>query len=247
MPKTVAEMANARDPLANWWHRLWSSSPPGETSGPDLQQMVNSLGVSRRASLRVKFPVRQDAEFWPRISFNNCPLKIYDLSTGGACLLDPDSHLGEAVGHSVHIHLAWPGEPPEKVEARLVACGHIQRNIQFANLSMASQLRIHELTRPALWGQRLRRSSSESAQSWLEMWLGVTGESVVFLSYGEVQINFEKVQIRVPISGPPVYEQHPKALKGRALLGEDRLKVALMLSNVDQPSVRLSQLLEVFL
>ncbi len=240
-----SDMSYAKGLVQNWLRKL--KAAPDPTPQVDMQQLVGSLGITRRRSVRVQMPHHQEAVFWPRLIYNNCRLRIFDLSVGGACLLDPEDQLGGSVGNEVDLELDWPEIFRERFRARLISCGHIRRNIQFLNLSTESQLRIHQFTKPALWGQRMRKSPDQSGSlslSWVEMWTGMTGESLVFGKQAEVHLAFEQTEILIPPGSPAVYERHPKALKGRILMAEDNLKMLLLLANIDRPSPRVVELLE---
>lgn len=146
-----------------------------------VANLAGKLGVERRYAARIRYP-HMDCPILPAMFFENCSLRVQDISVGGCCLIDPNEILGPTIGTDVHLILRWP-DGSNSVHGRIVSRVDDKRHIQFLNLP---KLRAEELKSAISMGtkaQSVKASLETVDQGPLlqarEIWTSAHTDSVV--------------------------------------------------------------------
>ena len=187
----------------------------------------------------------------PEIHYQGNPMRIYDISLGGTCLIDDLDYLQSTAGNTVVLDLVWK----DKIIAQpslIVAAGYDKRHIRFLDLDTQSYVRLNLLLKPGFLGLRLRRIHLGEAKHLdigaQEVWVGISGEAVTLFPdlgpnlpiaeatlYGQSALIYE--------NAPPVYKHQSKnGLPGQRIR-EDLLHDLLIFTvNIKNPTDRLKDL-----
>jgi len=161
---------------------FWRKRKPQMDSQPTpLVQLAGRLGVERRYAVRIRYP-QMDCQILPAIFFQNQPLKVHDISTGGCCLLDAQGLLGASVGNDVHLILRWP-DGAASVHGRIVSRVDHKRHIQFLNMPKVRVDQLRQAIHPGSRGLNVRPMmkgvENGPVMQAREMWSSLDGDSVI--------------------------------------------------------------------
>lgn len=206
-----------------------------------VAHLAGKLGVERRYAVRIRCP-QTDCTILPSIFFENQPIRMHDISTGGCCLIDPNEILGPSVGQDVHFILKF-ADGLVSVHGRIVSRVDHKRHIQFLNLPQA---RAAELKTAIETGARAQsvKSSLESVDQGpalvaREIWTSVHGDSLI------IEDHVHRLS-QITIAGKlHILYKHAWPVKdvSTPLTAEELGQLTVFLCNIPQPTELLSALI----
>ncbi len=218
-------------------HSEDSDSPDGEIS---IHRMVNQNQLNKRKNVRINYPYVGAVGLYPRVSYLGHELNVNNISLGGLLVVDDTDEFGDEVGEVVVLGFFWP-DFSTKIRCRLVGANLQRRHIQFVDFNPQAFLRIGQIVKAGHMGQRFHRVHNDSGTLQAEeMWVGPTGESLVFTSKenpAELSINKEKILIK---SGSKTIS----ALTKKPISSVQVQETLVLLANFPKLSPNVKQLVE---
>lgn len=210
--------------------------------------IARRTGLAHRALTRIVLPDSTTGCF-PSLSFENEVLPIVDISVGGACVRDPNDSVLNFLSQDIDLELIL-GDQSEPLRARVVGVSrHVNRHLQFLNLSSKNQMWLESLVRVGTFGQKLKQSKSlllaPARLNVVELWTGVQGDGLVFYDSSEVdaEMTIGPVTIRFFHHQGPRVQVGEDFEKTREAEPSEVMEALLCLVNIDPPSERVSELI----
>lgn len=201
--------------------------------------LVGRLGVERRHAPRIRFP-DYECHIHPIVEHGGTKLKVYDISVGGCCLIDPHEVMGVTIGNEIKLTLHWL-DGREDIRARLVARVDDKRHIQFLNLPQGRVEILKFLIEPATRGVLVHMHSALKSGPQLqarEIWSSFQGDSITIEDHVHrlAQISLFGVEYTLFKNAWPVKD-------GAAPLSRQEVtSIILFLANVNHPSPLLNEI-----
>ena len=209
---------------------------------PSIQQLAKKLGIERRLSPRVRYPLT-NLELLPSVHSDKFSLRIQDLSMGGCCLIDPKEVLGPSIGNDIRLQIRWENQISD-IDARVVSRVDHRRHIQFLNLSNGWQKRIRSTIEPGVRGASLRMAVNATAVGPTldakEVWSAATGDCLILCSEVHRRASFN-------ICGGIYnlfYEAWPTNKDGQSINRGEFEALLLFLVNVVQPTQLIKEMIQ---
>ncbi len=222
------------------------SDMPGNPLGSNIEgsqsihKMVNQNNLNKRKNVRINYPHFGAAGLYPHIVYMGKELNIANISLGGLLVIDDAEQFGQQIGEVVNLEFSWD-DFSTKIRARVVGANLQRRHIQFVDFNAQAFLRISLLVKSGHLGQRFHRVRNDSGTLQAEeMWLGPTGETLVFLSKetaAELSLNKEKFLIQKGQPTLNAFNKHPVA---PSLMHD----LMILLANFPQPTANVKELIE---
>jgi hypothetical protein len=235
--------------LLKWWRWFTGKFLAIESPFDSGVFLARVNGLERRKHTRIKLP-SVTSPVYPRLFVKDITLPVVDLSVGGVCVQDTRDNLSTEVGHIVELTIAWPDQR-ETVKARVVAFSrHINRHLQFQDLSPGALTKISLMVRAGGAGQKLRPApvlkNGPVQLHAVELWTGINGDSIVFHGDGAKVADLTFLNLSMSFYtdiGPRVSPvRNPgQSRPARPLEVADAL---IFLVNIPNPSPRIQRLIE---
>jgi hypothetical protein len=168
--------------------------------GTSIQRLVNQNYLNKRKNIRIHYPHLGATGLYPHILYHGHELNVGNISLGGLLIIDDTEQFGSQVGEIVNLDFTWP-DLSTKLRARIVGANLQKRHLQFVDFNPQAFLKISLLVKSGHLGQRFHRVRNDSGTLQAdEMWLGPTGETLVFppgakraeLSYAKENVTIQK-------------------------------------------------------
>lgn len=214
----------------------------GRLEQPSIQQLAKNLGIERRLSPRVRYPLTI-LELLPSIHSAEVSLTVQDLSMGGCCLIDPKEVLGPSIGNEIHLQVRWENQFVD-VNARVVSRVDHRRHIQFLNLSEGWQKRIRSAIEPGVRGASLRKALDTTTLGPTldakEVWSAATEDCLILCNDVHRRASFNVCGNGYNL----FYEAWPTNKDGQSINRGEFEGLLLFLVNVAQPTQLIKELIQ---
>jgi len=217
-----------------------NETPDDFNGGTSIQRLVNQNFLNKRKNIRISYPHLGATGLYPHIIYRGHELNIGNISLGGILVIDDTEQLGYEVGEVISLDFTWP-DFSTKVRARIVGANLQKRHLQFVDFNPQAFLKISLLVKPGHMGQRFHRVRNDSGTLQAqEMWLGPTGETLVFVIGGDaVELTYGKEKIRMQ-KGAPTFS----LLSQRPVSFTQLHEILVMLVNFPGLTARIKELIE---
>ena len=217
-----------------------------------IQSMVITSGADRRLNIRVNYPAAGAIGHLPRVSIDESPLDVVNISLGGVCLLDDGRKFGESVGQEVALNLSWGnGNKVLEQMAKVVGVHFDRRHMQFVDPRPELIVRLTHMLQPGYLGTKFNVIDSARISNRLkvtadELWIAPLGEHIGFYSGSRGDVRAEIIAFKKTIQflsdGRFIYAE-PLKLAGQSLTSSDLKDLAVCLANFKTPSSSVNNLL----
>ncbi|MCB0365631.1 MAG: hypothetical protein H6624_04360 [Bdellovibrionaceae bacterium] len=240
--------------LHNWISRILGLYKNNEVLSPKLttQRLAAENSLDRRKAARIHYPEHGAVGNLPEIHFEGKPMRIYDISLGGTCLIDDLDYLQSTAGNTITLDLVWKDKVIPQ-PSLIVAAGFDKRHIRFLDLDTQSYVRLNLLLKPGYLGLRMRKIPMDDAKHLQvgaeEMWVGISGEAITLfpnmeknLPIGEITLYGHSVLVYA--DAPPVYKfQSRDGLPGQRIREQLLHDLLIFAVNIKNPSERMMDLI----
>lgn len=222
-----------------FWRKKKMPPPEGPSN---LHGLARRLGIERRTTIRIRYPVYSQVCRLPTLSFGKRHLVIQDISVGGCCVLDSEQILGPAIGNEVMLEFNWSGAI-EPVTCRIVSRIHHRRHIQFLDLPEHRRLLLNASMESGVLGLALRKNSPTDDVAIpvdaVEFWSSTSGNNIIIENQVHclAKIHFKGEMFEVYRGADPI------RANGESCTPEEIEQLILMTCNVPSPSPSILDLL----
>lgn len=218
--------------------------------GESISQIATMNSINKRQNTRVTYPHIGAIGELPKVTYNGQVMTVKNISLGGLCALDIDSHLTLPMGSDFQLNLEWPDLKIE-VPSTLVGSAEFRRHIQFKDLDTKAYVKLSLILKPGFIGSKFYKVNDALQEAnFDELWIGPTGENLTFNKCNHpsehyAEMLFNRAEVLFHHEQFPVYKSSSdKWQKGQRVSKHIYDDILITLSNFQSPTIRVKRLIE---